>query len=123
MNHLAHSTLLPRPLRDAITQIEKSFPVGEWKINGVHIWPRVRLDLYMRAIGGSGTAAPAAQSLLRGLRAVKRVAESFPRTVCASAIDWRKNAQFDEPADVVIFTSAHGRQLPYCNSHYHVLFD
>ena len=33
-------------IRDFIVQIEQKFPVNEWKINHIHLWPLIRIKLY-----------------------------------------------------------------------------
>ena len=30
---------------DIINQVEDVFPVDEWKVNGIHVWPVIRIQL------------------------------------------------------------------------------
>ena len=33
-------------IKDFILKIEQDFPVNNWKINGVHLWPILRYHLF-----------------------------------------------------------------------------
>jgi hypothetical protein len=35
----------PEKILESIIEVEKNFPVNEWKINGVHFWPYIRTSL------------------------------------------------------------------------------
>ncbi|WP_405369564.1 hypothetical protein [Nonlabens sp. Asnod2-A12] len=35
-------------IKDLILELEKTFPVNEWEINGIHVWPKIRFKLYIR---------------------------------------------------------------------------
>jgi len=34
-------------IKDLILKFEHDFPVDQWKINGIHIWPKIRFKLYI----------------------------------------------------------------------------
>ncbi|MBF4985404.1 hypothetical protein FNJ87_14055 [Nonlabens mediterrranea] len=34
-------------IKDLILEFEDKFPVNEWEINGIHIWPKIRFKLYI----------------------------------------------------------------------------
>jgi hypothetical protein len=33
-------------IKNDINSLEKRFPVNEWQVNGIHVWPYIRIVLY-----------------------------------------------------------------------------
>lgn len=33
-------------IKNFIIQLEKKFSVNEWQVNGIHLWPIIRINLY-----------------------------------------------------------------------------
>lgn len=70
-----------RSIADFIVDIERRFPVDRWSLDGVEIWPLIRVQLYSKLCA---LAFPPAQSETRG--SLHRIAARIKRQ---ASIQWR----------------------------------
>lgn len=70
-------------IKDFIVGIEKNFPVNSWKVNGIHVWPILRISLFFDILLGNSNVSSHEKNskgkansnlLRRGLRKIRRVA-------------------------------------------------
>lgn len=96
---------------EIISNIESRFEVDKWEVDGVKIWPFIRIENYCKlAFKALEVGAPNTRS--GGY--VKAVLESKFRSVYAQVLDFKMNAQSDN-ADIVLmsggvsFTKVNGK--------------
>lgn len=87
---------------NVINEVEDRFPVDQWTVGGLHVWPLVRMTLANMLIDGKKGIGRQSESRFERL---KRLARQVSRTYCgfiqASVADCRKNAPASSPARVV----------------------
>jgi hypothetical protein len=101
------------PIGDAIVDIESRFPVSTWKIDGLHVWPLVRIRLYAllgQHAGGVerveiAPGQPSGSRLSRVFRVVSRIATA-PAAALASL---RTAGRLGTPCDVFFYSLSHMR--------------
>jgi hypothetical protein len=84
---------------------EERFPVADWRVDGVHVWPLVRLNLYHANFNPPSGVARGVLSRIAG-RAVGE-AHAWARAVLA---DYRMNSRLDRSADAVFLAYSIGAQ-------------
>jgi hypothetical protein len=92
---------------ELIQRFEQTFPVQEWRVHGIHIWPRIRIalggKLDARAAASSAPQAPASRSGLQQILDLRT-------TLRARAQDRAHAANLGQPADVLFLTHPTCRQ-------------
>lgn len=107
----------------AIIDCEAEYPVHRWTVNGIHVWPLVRMNMYINALEpSSGAKFPQKRTrrhmLLRGARESLHEMASAIRMETA---DSRMNAKPGAACDFVLFSSAVHRvsvEGKYCHDIY-----
>lgn len=90
-----------------LREIEGAYPVTEWRVRGIRVWPLLRLSLYSATFRsgspehGLGAAWP---------RRVWNLAAAGGAWSAASIRDWSRNRFPGSPADAVFVTYSAGRR-------------
>jgi hypothetical protein len=87
-----------------LNEMERQLPVAHWRLNGVHVWPMVRIDLYYSMLLCHPVGAPQRDG--RGARyTIAQAAKPLIGTAQAARAalaDWRHNDRKSRQADVLI---------------------
>src|SRR5258705_11065376 len=93
--------------RGWIGRLECKYPVLEWRIDGVQVWPIVRLNI----LGASFNGRQDGNFVGAGARAYLRVLlRAIGAWVWASVIDWRRRQPRSSRADAVFLAYSIGSQ-------------
>jgi hypothetical protein len=91
-----------------LSQVERSLPVATWAVDGVEVWPMVRLNLYHRNFNPvSKTSDSAARRYLAG---VARVPRELSAWALARFRDRGAERKWGSPADAVLLAYSVGAQ-------------
>lgn len=96
-----------------INDVEENFPVHEWTIDGIHIWPLIRLSLSSSLHrDNSGNESTKNKTGFKYLREMKSIIKSLYGTASAALHDPKQNSHFnDGQADVVFLVHSRSRIL------------
>src|SRR5688572_25214949 len=86
--------MLTSEYMSVVNDVEAKFPVDEWEIDGIHIWPLIRIDLFFRVFEATQTETRNSRSsIFSGLGDIVKGYGSF---LAASLVDRRNNARIDK---------------------------
>jgi len=95
----------PAEIVELLVGIERQFHVDQWTINGVRIWPLIRVRLYhslfLHEVSGDSRAAATGQ---RRLAKVTAILLSAARCVAARLRDWPHEASLAREVDVAFLS-------------------
>jgi hypothetical protein len=95
----------PEEIVELLVDIERRFPVDQWTINGVRIWPLVRVRLYHSLFLHEVSGDPQAAGTARGRVAqVATMLLGAARCVAARLRDWRHEASLAREVDVAFLS-------------------
>jgi hypothetical protein len=101
-----------------LRRVERDYPVTDWKVRGIRVWPLVRLSLY----SSNFHAGTPAYALGTGLKRYALVAsEALVSWARAAVLDWRANRGPAERADAVFLTYSVGTQPLVAGQRYNPL--
>jgi hypothetical protein len=83
-------------------QIEKQSPVGEWRVNGVHVWPLIRIRLFYDLFDNSAPVSKRS-AVVSGMSRMFSRMRGLCRYFVASASDTSKNAALS-PVEAIFFS-------------------
>lgn len=89
---------------DLINEIEARYPVGEWKVNGVRIWPLLRVRLYTDIFGAALLDGHVPTSRQRTRERLMRVLRTAARYLKVRWADRAKHARWPEEVDVIFLS-------------------
>ncbi len=92
---------------NSINDLEERFPVDQWTVNGIRVWPLYRIGLYFGYIrshqSGTGANSPAG-ALLQRLSQAFGLLMGIPRYCVAEVTDRRKHASPSSLAEAVFLS-------------------
>jgi len=97
----------PSQCIEFIKKIEAGFPVNRWEMQGIHIWPLIRLDLAAQILLEEANKPTGASFHSRPTGIIAKllaVATDLCRLLVASFVDARGNARIREKVDAVFLT-------------------
>lgn len=97
---------------EIINRIEEGFPVEKWSINGIHVWPIIRIIIYFRLIDATMHDSPFLSRPVRWSRLVSTFsakAIQFARFAYAYLSDISQNANTSQPAEIVFLSDGLSR--------------
>lgn len=97
-----------------INEIEESVPVEEWTIEGIHVWPLIRIQLGMDLFAAGETVFPDSSGTPRAWKKAVSLFKNYTAYLAASWTDRRGGADLRESqalflSDGVSFTVLEGR--------------
>lgn len=104
-----------------LTDFEDRFPVGEWEIAGVKVWPVLRIELAVRILGvreRDGGVPPSKKR--RSLRQITRPLMDYGR---ACIVDHGHNQRIDQPYSAVFLIANSHRRVQLDGGWYSVYSD
>lgn len=113
---------------ETITKLEKEFPVSDWRIGGVEVWPVVRVSLAIRMLHrdrhegaeGSGRRSSSALDQVRqGIRRLRRLAAASS----AALADWSHNQRLDREYKAVVLMASSNRRVRMKSGWYAIYSD
>ena len=87
---------------DIINSIEEKFPVDEWVIDGIHVWPIIRMKLAFELTGYYTTSAQNKKSLFKKIIIQLK---GYTRFLYAYIRDYSKNAKLNRHIDVIFLSN------------------
>ncbi|WNF22640.1 hypothetical protein [Mesobacillus jeotgali] len=84
----------PSIYMDIINEIERQYPVDEWSVNNVLIWPIIRLDLAMKLHNSGASSAAAPQKKETTVNQMKKVLQSWNRDFTGNKSSHADNVVF-----------------------------
>ena len=107
-------------MMDLINRSEKEFPVADWGLNQVRVWPLLRW--YLGWSFYPSTAQTPAHAIQKQLRRVKSVFDTFVPYGWAYLSDFKHNSSPNQAADVFFLASTVERQT-IAGRKFNVIFD
>jgi hypothetical protein len=95
---------------ELINEIERIFPVDQWKIQGVHYWPLIRISLAWSLRNAQPSDTSSLPALLQ-FRKVAHAIGSFIRFAYARFVDRKQNAVPTHAVDAVLLGDGISRVL------------
>lgn len=95
-------------IKEIINDIEGKFPVDKWVINGIHIWPVIRIRLFadlVRLNVGNSPDYPTMATYTRGIIQISEVLKGFVKFVFAYLADYKRNKKL-EVVDTVFLSGS-----------------
>src|SRR5262245_54105248 len=90
---------------DLLNDIESRYPVTRWKVDGVHIWPMLRVHLYQVIVHHYLVLADEHPSSTRTrLRRLVAAPKATLRVAGAALTDFRRTRLRPRPADIVVLS-------------------
>jgi hypothetical protein len=97
-----------REIQDTLNEIEEKFSVDEWVVEGIHVWPIIRLDLMM-AFSYSGLGEEQRKiNIVFKLKELYKILIGLPIFFIAYIKDFKKNATLRK-SDAIFLTDADTR--------------
>lgn len=110
MSLLAVESVRMNEMMDFINLVEKEFPVSDWTVEGIRVWPLVRWHLGWSFYPASETASNGKPSP-KALQAAKAALGTFIPYGLTYLADFRNNSRPDRPADVFFLSYTTARQV------------
>ena len=110
--------MLTSEIMDLINEVEENFPVEKWEIGNIHIWPLIRIKINFDLF--DAYYANKSEKVFQVSKRTVSICLNFLQYVIANILDHDKNAQPDNPADVIFlsdgvsFTSVKGNWYERC---------
>lgn len=94
-------------ISDLINEIEAKFPVDEWVVDSIHVWPWIRIKLSTDIIYLNNFAIINSNELkMNNIKKITfRELKDFSRYIYAYLKDYNKNGKMDYPVDVVLLSN------------------
>lgn len=106
--------MTPNEIKQVITGVEEKYPVDKWVVDGIHVWPLIRIDNYMRlsfeALKSDGENQSSLNFISKILKQVIKDRLAFSRSALSSKI---KN----QACEVVFMTNG-DTNTPLQNGYY-----
>lgn len=106
-------------IKEIINDIERKFPVDKWVINGIHIWPVIRIRLYMNLAKLCVIESPdylIRKTFINRIIKILEILKGLCKFVFAYIGDYKKNKRIDK-ADVVFLD--HGLCFTKVNNYWY----
>lgn len=112
MHRLLEQVVLPRPIGrnefiDSLRAVETELDVAEWRVNGMRVWPLVRLTLFANAFNAAVASASISDSRWKNALNVGRTLRTW---ASATLRDMPKNRSPDAACDVLFLAYSNGSQ-------------
>ena len=109
---------------DLISSIEEKFPVDEWVIDGIHVWPiiRWRIFLLLRKQNLRNNTRRE-KKLLYAVSVSKNIPRKIAKYLYASWRDFKHNDKLNRKTDVIFLTHSTCRQLPIRGRKFDIFID
>jgi len=94
-------------IKNLINYIEAKFPVDEWTIKGVHIWPIVRIYLFMNLVRSYVLESPdnsKKNTFVNRIFKILEILKGLFKFVFAYIVNYKKNKKLDK-ADIVFLSN------------------
>lgn len=100
---------------DLLERVERELPVQGWSLEGVRVWPLLRLDLTwaLDAFIVGARPTPARGDLAAKLRTGARLLRALPARVRAALEDREHESRAARPADAVFLTMSSARRFKH----------
>lgn len=112
-------------LIDFINHLEKKFPVDQWEIQGIKVWPLFRIN-FKFSLSNSAGHHPPDRKISRifsfVFKKIIRLLETCSKQLLYSLLDYKHNSA-PHVADVVFLSNSVGRSLLFHNEKYNIFYD
>lgn len=86
---------------DLLNEIEEKFQVDKWMVDGIHIWPIIRIDLMMNLHYESSPDLQTRINLLLKIREGLKMLLGVPKYLTSFFFDYTKNSRIDSSAKAI----------------------